>query len=88
MWLEWLKDEINLHEDSNGSEQLTALFETALTDYHYRKVYKLYLRHLIGSKQAGKSDVFERAVRIWGLEIDKGDAMWQLFADYCLEHEP
>ena len=26
--------------------------------------------------------IFERALKIWGLDLDKGDAMWQLYADY------
>ena len=59
-----------------------------MTDYHYRKVYKLYLKHLLETKQQGKSDVFERALSVWGFEIDKGDALWQLYSEYCAETEP
>ena len=52
MWIEWLKDEINLIDISAAERDdasLIALFETALQDYHYRKVYKLYLKYLISS---------------------------------------
>lgn len=89
MWVEWLSDELNLG-DNRVDEQIVALFETALSDYHYRKVYKLYLKYLLGCKQrhagtsqakADHSPVFERALRIWGLDIEKGNSMWQLYAD-------
>ena len=39
MWLQWLSDEINLAgNQAEKLPELGALFETALADYHYRKV--------------------------------------------------
>ena len=55
MWLEWLKDEMNLG-GNDYHKQIVALFDTALADYHYRKVYKLYLRYLIGRKEQEEGD--------------------------------
>ena len=83
MWLEWITDEINLAgHDSAKVPEVLALFETALVDYHYRKVYKRYMRFLIESELPDQSEVFERALRIWGLDPSKGDALWQLYAEY------
>ena len=83
MWLEWINDEINLAgQDSAKVAEVVALFETALVDYHYRKVYKRYMRFLIERKLPDQAEVFERALRIWGLDPSKGDALWQLYAEY------
>ena len=69
MWLEWISDEINLAgQDEAKIAEIQQLFETALTDYHYRKVYKRYLKFLIERQVSGQSEVFERALRIWGLD--------------------
>ena len=91
MWIEWLKDELNLIDTSSAERDdasVIALFETALQDYHYRKVYKLYLKYLISSAKENEDAVFEKAVSIWGVDLDKGDAFWQLYADYCAEKNP
>ena len=75
MWVEWIKDELNLM----SQDEVLALFETALQDYHYRKVYKLYLKFIIEKQIAGDA-VFERAVKIWGLHVEKGNDIWELYA--------
>ncbi len=69
MWTEWLKDEIQLIGDNESKvSEVITLLERALKDYHYRKVYKIYLKLLIKFKIKAKADVFERALRIWGLD--------------------
>ena len=92
MWIEWLKDEMNLKSVDEGNEskgQIIDLSEQALSDYNYRKVYKLYLKYLISLQSSDFAitenhvKIFERALKIWGLDLEKGDAMWQLYADYC-----
>ena len=83
MWVEWLKDEIQLvGDDSTKVPELVALIETALAEYHYRKVYKLYLKLILQHKLADKAQVFERALRIWGLDVAKGDELWEMYAQY------
>ena len=83
MWLEWITDEINLAgQDSAKVPEVLALFETALVDYHYRKVYKRYMRFLIERGVLDQAQVFERALKVWGLDPSKGDALWQLYAEY------
>ena len=56
MWVEWVKDEIQLvGDDSTAVDGLVALIETALAEYHYRKVYKLYLKLILQHKLADKA---------------------------------
>ena len=62
-----------------SQDEILALFETALQDYHYRKVYKIYLKYIIEKQIAGDA-VFERAVKVWGLHVDRGKEMWELYA--------
>ena len=82
MWVEWLTDEINL---KGPEEEIAALFETALSNYHYRKVYKLYLKHLmVSGAEEDHSPIFERALKVWGLDVEKGNAMWELYAQYAV----
>jgi len=48
MWLDWLADEQKLAENTPAkTEELLALFQTALTDYRYCKVSKKLLKMVI-----------------------------------------
>jgi len=88
MWLEWLHDELNLAgDDPEKSSELIALFETAFTDYHYRKVGKLYLKFLINRQVPDSSHAFERVLKVWGIDVDKGVAFWQLYLEYENENK-
>ena len=42
----------------------------------------MYLRYIIQENIEDQSAVFERAIKVWGLELDKGNAMWELYAKY------
>ena len=80
--MEWLKDEMNLRGAEEFHQLIISLFEKALSDYHYRKVYKMYLRYLIEAKIPDQGAVFERALRVHGLDLEKGNAIWELYAKY------
>ena len=59
------------------------LFKTALTDYKYRKVYKLYLTYLTSVKDTVPKEtikaVFESALKIYSLDYNKAQKMWDLY---------
>lgn len=42
----------------------------------------MYLRFLLEKKIDGQGQVFERALKIWGLDHDKGGAFWSLYREY------
>lgn len=42
----------------------------------------MYLRYIIQENIEDQSAVFERALKVWGLELDKGNAIWDLYAKY------
>ena len=88
MWVQWLNDETNLiGAQADKLPDLVGLYETALADYHYRKVYKMYLKLLIAWRVEDQGSVFERAISVWGHDASKGDAFWDLYASYVGEDE-
>ena len=48
-------------------------------------MYTIYLKYIIEKKQVGGDAIFERAIKVWGLHIDKGNDIWELYAQYYKE---
>jgi len=89
MWNDWLNDEIFIRTSEHGSAESTArirsLFEKALADYSYKKVHKLRVNwelSLPSNSAETIRAVFEDAVNLYGLDLNKSGKIWTLYLNF------
>ena len=42
----------------------------------------MYFKYLLENRIEGQSAVFERGLKVWGVDLKKGDVLWSLYEQY------
>ncbi|ETE71630.1 Squamous cell carcinoma antigen recognized by T-cells 3, partial [Ophiophagus hannah] len=87
LWLDWLKDEIQLAKEGSQREKIYKLFERAVKDYICPEIWLEYAQYSIGGigQEGGIARVraiLERAIIEVGLHVTKGAAIWETYREF------
>ncbi|XP_028824624.1 spliceosome associated factor 3, U4/U6 recycling protein isoform X2 [Denticeps clupeoides] len=87
IWLDWLKDEMNLAEDEPDRVRVYELFEKAVSDYICPEIWLEYAQYSIGGMGSPGGvgtvrDIFERALTAAGLHMTKGAVLWEAYREF------
>ena len=87
LWMEWIKDEINLAESEKEKQCIEELFDTAVKDYLSVDLWLEYCQFSIGgiSNPGGIEKarcIFERAIASAGIHSSRGSLLWEAYREF------
>lgn len=47
----------------------------------------MYFKYLLENRIEGQSAVFERGLKVWGVDLKKGDVLWSLYEQYSAANQ-